>query len=412
MSTKRSAPISPASVKKVKVDDDPKTPRDGSKELTKGAKWMVAQVEKMQEYHTACLKVVTVIIQYRTYARQMRMKNPQIPPGLMQQLQSYWESYEAIKRHVEWYMTQNALHASTPSRPPPITSSPIAPIVPPLSAIQTEVPKSSPIPLSTASMLAYDNQSIEAPSVAPPNLPTVPAVPSVPAPKPIPAFAQDLGGMSGTSTTDQLDLSSLGMEELSALLNDNNANPFGDGSSSDFLAGMFDDSNSAETDKLLASLSQPAGDGQATQADAQTFDFDFGTEQADMAELAGLFGTETKQDAEVKETAPVAPVADVQQTGGPKGHVKRPSIGVGSTPNIPPETPQIPSVEVPAPTAETKPDPPSAQVQEASENPEPTFGEEQDYDLSNIDLEDFNFGDGSMPNVEGDEFESLFAEFK
>ena len=34
------------------------------------------------------------------------------------------------------------------------------------------------------------------------------------------------------------------------------------------------------------------------------------------------------------------------------------------------------------------------------------------YDLGGIDLDDFNFENGSMPNVEGDEFEELFAEFK
>jgi hypothetical protein len=33
-------------------------------------------------------------------------------------------------------------------------------------------------------------------------------------------------------------------------------------------------------------------------------------------------------------------------------------------------------------------------------------------DFSAIDFEDFNFDDGSMPNVDGDEFASLFAEFK
>lgn len=33
-------------------------------------------------------------------------------------------------------------------------------------------------------------------------------------------------------------------------------------------------------------------------------------------------------------------------------------------------------------------------------------------DFANIDFDEFNFDDDSMPNVDGDEFASLFAEFK
>ena len=40
------------------------------------------------------------------------------------------------------------------------------------------------------------------------------------------------------------------------------------------------------------------------------------------------------------------------------------------------------------------------------------IGGGETYDLNAIDLDDFNFRDSSMPNVEGDEFEELFAEFK
>jgi hypothetical protein len=32
--------------------------------------------------------------------------------------------------------------------------------------------------------------------------------------------------------------------------------------------------------------------------------------------------------------------------------------------------------------------------------------------VDGIDIEDFNFGDNLLPNVEGDEFETMFAEFR
>ena len=53
MSTKRSASTSPVAIKKPRTGSTPNTPKDGGpKELTKGAKWMIAQIDRMQWHHT------------------------------------------------------------------------------------------------------------------------------------------------------------------------------------------------------------------------------------------------------------------------------------------------------------------------------------------------------------------------
>ena len=246
----------------------------------------------------------------------------------------------------------------------------------------------------------------------------------------------------------QLDLSSLGVDELSAFFNgSNDTNPFGDGSADDFISNLFNDTGStemsqAETDRLLASLSQPSG--QVSAGGTGDFNFDFGATdggEMDMSQLTALFeandnpisepppllqqnATAAAPSAIPKEiqppTAQPVPTADKAgdgpQAGSDGGHKKRPSIGVGSTPANPSDTPQASTTktpvvdtaaasQVPAPVQPT-------QAQSALDEAMANIGDGQDYDLSNIDLDDFNFGDGSIPNVEGDEFESLFAEFK
>ena len=220
----------------------------------------------------------------------------------------------------------------------------------------------------------------------------------------------------------------------------------------------------SETDQMLASLSQSAGLGGDQLGDTDfNFDFsaDFGGVDMDFSELVGLFDDDQTGDIAgglsgdvpevgkpatttvVNETSqPVAPVGnqsqaskvvsaipdatgsfDATQSKEPEGshHRKRPSIGVGSAPSNSAPTTEAPDEADPAVSTHMDQPPPAQEPTTAAasepapappDEPMESLDDPDQYDSSNINLDDFNFGEGGMPMVEGDEFESLFAEFK
>ena len=362
-------------------------------------------------------------------------------------------------------------------------------MVTPLTNIQATIPKSSPIPLSTASMLAYEPSSGLAAaqkqdtssSNMPPNIHNPQGLPG----NPIPVYGNTETNIDYNAVAS-MDFSSLGMDDLSAFMTGNSDGgppevPSGGLSTQAqeaLLQNMFpaippnnndgaDQSRGggqSETDQILASLSQSAGLGGDSLGDTDfNFDFsaDFGGTDMDFSELVGLFdpdqteevlggsgggateagkteisqaidlttqsATTTEIEAQAGQILPTGPdtsggsVSAASRESEGSLHRKRPSIGVGSLPINPGSITTIPEDLVSTLSTEAQIGQPP-QPQETTTKPAPNLppgtetvellDDPEQYDLSNINLDDFNFGEGGMPMVEGDEFESLFAEFK
>lgn len=308
---------------------------------------------------------------------------------------------------------QNAAYASSPSKPLPQPATTTAPaLVNPEPTPLASAQVASPIPLSTASFLSYDK---------PP-----PALQLEPFRQP---DAQEFLPDEMMFQSDQaMDLSSLGISELTAIINGEDysfvdAKPDiggGEGSAGGF--GGMDQTQTrgtqAATEKLLASLNDltqqqqqqdqggVAGDGpQITQAIAE--------ENVDTL-LASLQSTQPPAIGNPDQNGefnfdfqnPDPAVGDGGDGAGGEVDLSE-LVGLFSDPT----TSSGPGQSVPAPVSLDPVPQQNLDALLADAGQEGGYGEET-YDLGGIDLEDFNFGDGSIPNVEGDEFEELFAEFK
>ena len=353
---------------------------------------------------------------------------------------------------------QNALYASSPSHPAIIMPTTQAPA--PVTSIPDHVKesevndKASPIELASATMLAYDGASSTA------NQPQAQvqgnfADPSL-------AFGPESG----------VDLTSIGMNELSAMMNQQTelfssaSNPTDTTQPQDL--NLFNESTGpsttvtpgtqAETEKLIASISQapaeqptnaeePKTDSNAdqTQGDvnslfaslqpttqqevpstqtaettAQNFNFDFGTAEGgdvDLSELAGLFS-----DAEVQagaaalggDGAAEQPTSVAPPTAGAEQNVQQSTQAeqqqAAPETQVPQPDFQMQTAQVSQPDFQIQSDPTIQNDGQSNAGGEGIQGDIGD--LGAINFDEFNFGDSDMPNVEGDEFESLFAEFK
>ena len=288
--------------------------------------------------------------------------------------------------------------------------------VPKRLTILPDVPRSSPIPLSTASLLAYDNDGTTV------NSSFIDGnIPSVPLPQPLSSYGNPQPTPMSASGNYDLDLAALGMPQISTIMNTqppaSQVMPNLSNDNTDLGAMLASASAAAnnvvqgqppaqtpdgqdETERLLASLAQ-AGDG----ADYDMFGGDGQTGEVDLSALMGLFneatgGGEAGPDSTGLLSALVSSAGAglVQPTETPKISEEQPL------------QPAVPELDV-APAGDvTGPAAPKAAGDEQQSSRRNSLAYSQDYDRINID--DFNFGDGAMPSVEDEEFESLFAEFK
>ena len=161
-----------------------------------------------------------------------------------------------------------------------------------------------------------------------------------------------------------------------------------------------------DVDAILASLNStsqsteqppaPQARGAEAKLDAGEFNFDFGGDNVDvdLSELAGLFSENNSGAATIQPT-PASTTTGKDQGGAEAVNQGQSAAGTQGKE----DDSQMQSQQGSA----------SANI-EGLEGLGNMGGEE--YDFGGIDLDDFNFGDENLPNVDGDEFESLFAEFK
>lgn len=382
-----------------------------------------------------------------------------------------WDKYELCRRQLEAFLRQNAAGASSPSRAIVLpTPQPPAPLpLPP--RLQTDTaPLSSPVPLTTASiMLAYNpSKGSDAAASAEPTSSTSAAPPIDllnlgASANGVPFNLGDLGnGMDG------MDLSTLGMAELSAIINVDSFPYSADGVGGLGMAGLAagagagegqaavtprtQAANDAATETFLASLTADPGPsastaaaqaedksgGAATTGESSTasatnrntgktnatqahavanmsdFSFDMppgmdgDVNLNDLSELAGLFDSGGALDAmsrPVSATSTKAPAlqpaaeiksqADASDKADPAANGGKATGGQAQQ-------------EGGADGAVGQTDPPKEGDKTEDQQAAGQYGE---YDFNNIDLDDFNFGDSNLMNVEGDEFQSLLDEF-
>ena len=263
-----------------------------------------------------------------------------------------------------------------------------------LLAVPLDEPVASPVPLAAASFLSFSSKVI-----------------------PDPAQIVDTP-LFTPNETDQpaMDLTTWGISELNDIIN-SQTDPYV--TQPDGLNLLLESSQpaltpntQAETEKLLASLndlSQPPaqpqeptgttaaeGDVEALLASLQSqaqpdegyaFDFqDLQSGEVDLSELVGLFSQPTSPQPRERQEIPVLAEQQTRREGGVMEDRRQPE-GV--------QTDNQQEID--------------AFLSGAGDDP--VFDGGGSYDMG-IDLDDFNFNDGQMPNVEGDEFEELFAEFK
>jgi len=162
------------------------------------------------------------------------------------------------------------------------------------------------------------------------------------------------------------------------------------------------------------------------------FHFDFGSSNSgdvDLSEFAGLFPDNSGQAGTAdpgQQTTASAQGQQVQQQ--PSEPLQQPEQQQQTQQQQPPaQTQMAPSqaqsrqseqsvrseIDNAVDTTTTTAAGPDTQIQDLSGMSTNEGMQEMDgnYNLGGINLDDFNFGDAGMPNVEEDEFESMFAEF-
>jgi len=186
------------------------------------------------------------------------------------------------------------------------------------------------------------------------------------------------------------------------------------------------------------------------------FNFDFGPDNGgdvDLSEFAGLFPDGSAQTTSAPTQQPTQQTSQTQPTQSsrssqqiqpaqdtqPADQVEQPQLPQQIPQTQPTQTEQISQPPMPA---QSMSQPDLIQQQQASQAGQPIGGAFSnaanigaqsdtqipnmtgmtaddgmqgmggDYNLEGINLDDFDFGNAGMPNVEGDEFETMFAEFK
>ncbi|KAL1409876.1 hypothetical protein Q8F55_003875 [Vanrija albida] len=439
---------------------EPKRPK-----LPPGAQWITNQVDVMQKQYKDALIAATMILQYKADCQAIGYASK--PPRRLEiRLEAAWKNYDATRRHVEWFIAQNVEYAAAPDkfnarlRPPAPLAPPPMPTPSPASALPAHMAHtpivSSPIPLSSTSFLS---QNAHPPAVAASAQPQQQES----------VFPEGLMSFDGN-----IDLSSLGMDELNAIIsgaNDMNAQQQPSAATPGDVFAM-----TPNTSKLLATLEgtgtpaahtaptpsagaqqatpapdatpsqQPAPSTAAPAADS-TFDFTFDAgdmdlsnlDNLDLAALEGLFGGggggggddgglgalgEASGSGDVGSNGEAgATTAQADDTGGDLNLDALLAGGdlTASVPEPPAPTEDVKPAPEPAPAepapepAITLPDPAPAQpAPEAAAAAPVSFDDAGLGDqggLGDINFDDFNFDD-QMPQVDGDEFASLFAEFK
>ncbi|BEI93413.1 uncharacterized protein CcaverHIS019_0510410 [Cutaneotrichosporon cavernicola] len=434
--------------------------------LAPGNAWIAGQVAAMEVQYKNALVAATMILQFQADSKAIGYKS-RPPTRLQTRLTAAWRNYDAIRRHVEWYISQNVEYAAAPDKFAARRPAPLAPQLLPTPSPASAVPAhmqhtpaaASPVPLSSGFLskpdpAAVDNifegMSIEGmsmdelnafiggsdfaqvPQVAAavqqqpedamtptsklfaslnasnspkvsPTQQTQPTPSQPPAPPPPPAMP---AGGDDDFDFSNVDLSNIDLTAFDGIFD------------ADGGAGGGAGTGDAGTNTTNAAGVTSVPTNTSALASSSAFNFEAFLNSGDGAgNAAGQSQLQTP--SQPMEAAPgQAPVSAPQpeppapqpEPSAPQPPLQQPIQPPLQQPIQPPQLPPQPQqppaqpAPVPAP-APAQPAPPPVPVLPAA--PQDSFDSGE---FGDIDFDGFNFDD--MPDVNGDEFASLLAEFK
>ncbi|BEJ16431.1 hypothetical protein CspHIS471_0510360 [Cutaneotrichosporon sp. HIS471] len=416
--------------------------------LAPGNAWIAGQVAAMEIQYKDALVAATMILQFQADSKAIGYKS-RPPTRLQTRLTAAWRNYDAIRRHVEWYISQNVEYAAAPDkfaarRPPPLAPQ-LLPTPSPASAVPAHMQHTpaaaSPVPLSSGFLskpdpAAVDNifegMSIEgmsmeelnafiggsdfaqAPQVAavqqqpedamtptsklfaslnasnsPKVSPTQQTQPT-PSQPPAPPPAMPAGGDDDFDFSN-VDLSNIDLTAFDGIFDADGGAGGGAGTGD---AGT-NTTNAAGVTSIPTNTSALAG--------SSAFNFEAFLNSGDGAgNAAGQ--SQQQPPSQPMQAAPGQARVSAPQPPPPAPQPPQQQPIQPTQPAPQPQQPPVQPAPVPAP-APAQPAPPPAPVPPAA--PQDSFDSGE---FGDIDFDGFNFDD--MPDVNGDEFASLLAEFK
>ncbi|WVW80992.1 hypothetical protein I302_102983 [Kwoniella bestiolae CBS 10118] len=320
--------------------------------------WVTEQMNRMEKLYKEVLIQSALVFQHQSFCKRLGQTQQKVPKHMMDRLETTWRTYEGLRRHTEWIMAQSGDQPiksplSTTSKPSStleaITRLASNPLPPNTLELPTPINLSiigEYVPISTS--VVPDKEDTSAAKV----IPDKSVVEDIPIPKveeqPEPSAQPDTNVISGPSEIKKeieqpqlqaqpaeipitqtglvqppppvqqpqpqppqipteteiqpldagnIDYSTLGLDELTALIN-------GDGSAASFdNSGIpTNDQQSNTNNEIFASLGLDTAIAPSQQQPAQTMELDFAQAlntgaggldgEADFSALAGLFAND------------------------------------------------------------------------------------------------------------------------
>ncbi|WWD20578.1 hypothetical protein CI109_105054 [Kwoniella shandongensis] len=285
---------------------------------TKGQIWVREQLGKMEKLYKEVLIQAALIFQHQSFSERLGLKGQRVPVHMVHRLETSWRAYEGLRRQTEWCISQSGQQPlNKPTQPSTIdvnVTSPFShdqaqkPIASPPKSIPLPIPShltangrppavSSPIPLGAASLLAFDGQRLQAPPGNEPiSLDAAQTLQQPPFQQTQPMQEQDIlqdGSTTNTTATAGVDYASMGLDELTALIN-------GDASSFDLNMGAQIQQQQQQQQQL-----QGGSQAQQQQQRPQTIDLtlDDNSNVNQSAATAGAISIENGQVAQSNNSA-------------------------------------------------------------------------------------------------------------
>ncbi|WWD08464.1 hypothetical protein V865_006576 [Kwoniella europaea PYCC6329] len=138
---------------------------DGSMKDGIGQEWIAEQMSRMEKLYKEVLIQAALVFQHQSFCKRLGLNYQKVPTHMMDRLETTWRTYEGIRRHVEWSMAQsgekpptspnkpsstleaitrlasNAIPPKTMELPTPINLSIVGDYIPVLSTISPDKPE-------------------------------------------------------------------------------------------------------------------------------------------------------------------------------------------------------------------------------------------------------------------------------
>ncbi|KAK6906772.1 hypothetical protein I203_100759 [Kwoniella mangroviensis CBS 8507] len=158
---------------------------DGSMKDGMGQEWVSEQMSRMEKLYKEVLIQAALVFQHQSFCKRLGLNHQKVPTQMMDRLETTWRTYEGIRRHVEWSMAQsgekpptspnkpsstleaitrlasNAIPPKTMELPTPINLSITGDYIPILSTISPDKPEEVIIDQSQSQALVLDKSAVD-----------------------------------------------------------------------------------------------------------------------------------------------------------------------------------------------------------------------------------------------------------